>query len=214
VLFIDGPGEDYGSWSGIAICSVNRDRDRIVHHSTFDTYGEPYKMEIIMDSLLVFSHYKGLTIAEITSEPDLELYAKYHTESINSCLDFCVKDSFIFTATWQVFSEVDSRLVIQTFKFNTDSLDQCSYNYNPNEFEFETYPNPFNSECQISFSLNNSKAPEIDIYNINGEKVADFSITQNSSSIKWDASSEASGVYLVVLNDGDRKVTKKIVLMK
>jgi len=83
------------------------------------------------------------------------------------------------------------------------------------------YPNPFNPETTISFSLNteNTEDTELIIYNIKGKKIRQYSIFNNQFSIIWDGMDESgkqvtSGIYFYKLKTEDYESTKKMILMK
>lgn len=84
------------------------------------------------------------------------------------------------------------------------------------------HPNPFNPSTTISFSLNteNTEDTEIIIFNIKGQKIKQYSIFNNRSSIVWDGTDEnnkpvPSGVYFYKLKVGyDFSETKKMILLK
>ncbi|NOY87803.1 MAG: T9SS type A sorting domain-containing protein [FCB group bacterium] len=87
----------------------------------------------------------------------------------------------------------------------------------PDKFSLlQNYPNPFNPTTTISFMLPQTNDYELNIFNINGQKVASFSGTHEAGLVKieWDASSVASGVYFYKLNAGSYSATKKMVLLK
>ncbi len=84
------------------------------------------------------------------------------------------------------------------------------------------YPNPFNPATTIYFELNseNIENTELIIYNLKGQKIREYSIFNNQSSITWDGTDKlgktvSSGVYLYrLINDGKTISTKKMLLMK
>ncbi|NQV18431.1 MAG: T9SS type A sorting domain-containing protein [Armatimonadetes bacterium] len=83
------------------------------------------------------------------------------------------------------------------------------------------YPNPFNPSTTISFELNteNFEDTEISIYNLKGQKIKQYSIFNNQSSIVWDGKDKSgnavsSGIYLYRLETGKYSSTKKMLLMK
>ena len=87
--------------------------------------------------------------------------------------------------------------------------------------KLNNYPNPFNPVTTISFNLPlNVKNPVIEISNIRGEKVRQFSILKSQSSIVWDGNDDSgnpvsSGVYLYKLSvDGKSKSVKKCLMLK
>ncbi len=86
------------------------------------------------------------------------------------------------------------------------------------------YPNPFNPETIISFSI--AETPQfvtLEIFNIKGQKVNQFVSNQLSSglhSITWNGSDQdnksvSSGVYFYRLNVGGKTIgTKRMLLLK
>ena len=88
------------------------------------------------------------------------------------------------------------------------------------------YPNPFNPETTISFSLNPEDAEdaELIIFNIKGQKIKTFRINsstlQSINSITWNGTdnsnrSVSSGVYFYKMRAGARYTnTRKMILMK
>ena len=86
----------------------------------------------------------------------------------------------------------------------------------------QNYPNPFNPSTTIHFELNteNTEDAEIIIYNLKGQKIRQYSIFNNQSSIIWDGTDESgklvtSGVYFYrLLLDGTPIASRKMLLMK
>ena len=87
----------------------------------------------------------------------------------------------------------------------------------PNGFDLgQNYPNPFNPVTTIEMTLPVASDWSITIYNITGQKVADFSGYSEAGkvTVNWDASRVASGIYLYKGNAGIYSATKKMVLLK
>jgi hypothetical protein len=80
----------------------------------------------------------------------------------------------------------------------------------------QNYPNPFNPTTTISFGLPVSGKYLLTIYNVNGQEVAAFSGVAEAGTheIVWDASNNASGIYLYRLETDQFTATKKMVLLK
>ncbi len=80
----------------------------------------------------------------------------------------------------------------------------------------QNYPNPFNPSTVISFALPKASDYTMTIYNVTGQKVAEFSGSAEAgiAEINWNASSNASGIYFYKLNAGNFSATKKMVLIK
>jgi len=109
-----------------------------------------------------------------------------------------VEGDFVKVEVTPVSSE-DERLVAEEV-----SLDQ-------------NYPNPFNPTTSISFSLPQQSHVTIEIFDVTGrlvETVVDEQKSAGSHSITWDASGNASGVYLYRLRAGNTTESRSMILMK
>lgn len=82
-----------------------------------------------------------------------------------------------------------------------------------------TSPNPFNPMVNISVTGLHPGA-ELKIININGKMVANLTSALNAKSgkggrsVAWDATGNASGVYVVVLRNGKTELRKKALLVR
>ncbi|MBN8545039.1 MAG: T9SS type A sorting domain-containing protein [Ignavibacteria bacterium] len=79
------------------------------------------------------------------------------------------------------------------------------------------YPNPFNPETKIKFSLPDDGYLTLSVFNTNGEEVAvlakgDYSA--GSHEISFFAGNLPSGVYFAVLNSGGKTLRQKMLLLK
>jgi hypothetical protein len=101
-----------------------------------------------------------------------------------------------------------------TARLTTDAPDRVSLGSN--------YPNPFNPETDILFSLPERTQVSLVIYNILGEKVRILvtgDMDAGIHTIHWDGTDEdgnkvASGIYFYRLKADDFAETKKMILMK
>ena len=81
----------------------------------------------------------------------------------------------------------------------------------------QSYPNPFNSATTIKFSLTKTAFVILSIYNVRGQRVtvlAKGDLFAGQHTIRWRANSFPSGQYFLVLQAGDRKVVRRILLIK
>ena len=90
---------------------------------------------------------------------------------------------------------------------------------NPTEsIHLSNYPNPFNPETRINYSLTHAGKAELVIYNVKGKKVQcldNLPGTIGMHSVIWNASKLSSGIYLCQLKLDDKVLsTKKAMLMK
>jgi flagellar hook capping protein FlgD len=83
------------------------------------------------------------------------------------------------------------------------------------------YPNPFNPTTTINFELNTetSENTELVIYNSNGQRVREYSISNNQSSIVWNGTDQSeqpvsSGIYFYKIISGNFEQSNKMILLK
>lgn len=88
----------------------------------------------------------------------------------------------------------------------------------PLRFELaQNFPNPFNPGTFIRFSLPESAAVSLEVYNTLGQLVAVVASGEMSAgmhSAYFDASNLSSGVYVYRLQAGDQVISRKMLLMK
>ncbi|MBN1290369.1 MAG: lamin tail domain-containing protein [Candidatus Latescibacteria bacterium] len=86
----------------------------------------------------------------------------------------------------------------------------------------QNFPNPFNPETTITFSLPEDKPVIFDIYSITGQKVRtliDSFISGGVHSVIWDGKDDyshyvSSGVYLYRLTSGNAVLTKRMIMIR
>ncbi len=91
-----------------------------------------------------------------------------------------------------------------------------------NKLLISNYPNPFNPETTISFSLAVDADTELAIYNLKGQKVRTMiseRLAQGEHKVVWNGKDEAgypvgSGVYFYRLSSDDTIRTNKMLLLK
>jgi len=91
-------------------------------------------------------------------------------------------------------------------------------NYIPIEYDLiAAYPNPFNPQTTIQFSVPKYSNIEISIYNINGEfleTLLNRNYSPGNYEIIWNANNYSSGMYFVKMVSKDFIDTQKIMLTK
>lgn len=86
----------------------------------------------------------------------------------------------------------------------------------------KNYPNPFNPETTISYSLDSGSAVTVAIYDLSGRMVKSLSSGYKSAgdySVNWDGSNEygnnvPSGMYFYQINAGNEILTESMILLK
>ena len=79
------------------------------------------------------------------------------------------------------------------------------------------YPNPFNPETTIEYSLKESGHMILEIYNTKGQRVitlVDAYKPAGSYSVNWDAKEMSSGIYFYKLSTKDKTLIKKMILLR
>jgi hypothetical protein len=93
----------------------------------------------------------------------------------------------------------------------------------PDDFELgPSYPNPFNAETVIRFSLPQAAATSLSVYNLAGQRVVDLidgRVEAGIHQVRWDGRGPsgaelATGVYLVRLSAGRWTASEKVLLLR
>ena len=98
-------------------------------------------------------------------------------------------------------------------------LRKSIFYHTPTEFTLlPTYPNPFNPVTTLQFAVPEISDMKVSVYDIQGrliELLVDEKILPGNHSIKWDASNLTSGVYFIMVENGDKQIlSQKTVLLK
>ena len=105
------------------------------------------------------------------------------------------------------YVDVDVNVIVQT----------------PEVLLYQNFPNPFNPETTILFSIPNDSEIELNIYNIKGQKVktlVDETLESGNHTVIWNGRDSngnrvSSGIYLYKLKvNGKTEVVKKCLLLK
>jgi hypothetical protein len=81
----------------------------------------------------------------------------------------------------------------------------------------DNYPNPFNPETTIDFTVPESGNVHLSVVDLLGREVAvlvNESKISGTYSVRFDGRNQASGVYFTVLFQGERRVSHPIVLIR
>lgn len=79
------------------------------------------------------------------------------------------------------------------------------------------YPNPFNTEASISYSIIKPYWVRLEVFDLLGRRVATLVDAEQPSgvhSVIWDASNHSSGIYFYRLTAGDYTETRRTTLLK
>ena len=81
----------------------------------------------------------------------------------------------------------------------------------------QNYPNPFNPATRIDYSLEKDTRVELDVYDIQGNKVSSWVSGHQKAGayrVVWDASKVSAGVYFYTMKANNSIESKKMILVK
>ncbi len=84
-------------------------------------------------------------------------------------------------------------------------------------FALSNYPNPFNPETMIEFSLPERMFVDLSVFDIRGRKIETLLFGEKETGVHriiWDASKHPDGIYLYRIKGGDFSSTRKMILLK
>ena len=115
-------------------------------------------------------------------------------------------------------AEMIANMQLAQQKYNQLTSVEVETNTIPDQYSLEqNFPNPFNPETSINFSIPQKEFVTLKVYNTLGQEVAN-SINQEleagSYNLKFDGADLSSGIYLYTIKAGNFIQTKKMILMK
>ncbi len=84
----------------------------------------------------------------------------------------------------------------------------------PTKEKIQVYPNPFNPQTTISFSIQQGENGILSIYNLKGEKLLSKEFSSGFHKFVWDASNYVSGTYFYQLKTSQNRKIGKMILLK
>ena len=100
---------------------------------------------------------------------------------------------------------------------HTDNWNRIKYICTERYFLHHNFPNPFNPVTSIRYELHATEHVVIKLYNLLDQeivKLVDKKQEAGYHSIQWDASNQASGIYILLINAGPYHKNMKIFLLK
>jgi len=118
--------------------------------------------------------------------------------------------------TIQVWPE--STVTVNVVLSQIESVEKVKTEVIPSEFAIsDPFPNPFNPETQIRYSLAQNCNVHIDIFNVSGKLVDKIFFGYQSKGVyiaHWNAIHLPSGVYIIRVRAGEQVLSKKCTLIK
>ncbi len=81
----------------------------------------------------------------------------------------------------------------------------------------QNYPNPFNPSTQISFELDRYEHVNLSVYDVLGRQIqvlVSDDLRAGKHTVRFDASRLSSGVYIYVLQAGNQRISRTMMLVK
>ncbi|MFH1195926.1 MAG: T9SS type A sorting domain-containing protein [bacterium] len=110
--------------------------------------------------------------------------------------------------------------ILEQFQSDCYQLSEIAFaeNMSPEDFNLSpVYPNPFNPETQIEFTIPGEGFVKVSVFNNNGQQIETLlekELRKGSHQLIWDASKYSSGVYFISVEFGNLKKTQKAILLK
>jgi hypothetical protein len=215
--------QEYGGWEQPLHIADVRDPRNPVEVGTFRAQGPPFAPVLgphnpyVRDGLLYWAYYDaGLRIFDI-SVPDEPLEVGYYPTPLAWGAQ-PHEDGLIYVA--------DSLLGLLSLRYQPEiatAVQEGQAAALPQGFALEpNYPNPFNSDTVIRFSLPAAAEVKLGVYNLAGQEVVTLAAgatRAGAHEVRWDGrdgrgKSLASGVYLYQLRSGGQVETRKLLLLK
>jgi hypothetical protein len=166
------------------------------------------------DNLCVYDHFlliahNDLTVADISDPANPVTIAEYPGSDSLDIHDIDTDGEYIYcngSGTFAVFQFPEAQGIGEP----TPSLPSAS-------MLLRAYPNPFNAQTTINYSLAQAGSVTLSIYNIMGQKVAtllDEVQPAGEHKVVWDAKDVTSGVYFYRLTGASIDEARKMVLLR
>ncbi|NQV17273.1 MAG: T9SS type A sorting domain-containing protein [Armatimonadetes bacterium] len=127
------------------------------------------------------------------------------------------EDLYAFQQNGEYYFYILDQNSCRIFHYDTTAIEDDIVDINP---FLKNFPNPFNPETKIVFNLPEEGNVKLEIYNIKGQKIKQYSILNIQSSIIWDGTDNnnkpvSSGIYLYKLKvKGKTLAARKCILLK
>jgi len=139
-----------------------------------------------------------------TAAPCYDGGLKYHMKWANN-------DTLIYVNT------TDKHIYGMDVSSVITSIENTKEDRMPTDFSISNYPNPFNPETTINYTLPESGNIQVKIFDVLGRElktlVNEFSAS-GSHSVKWDGSNYSSGIYFCSITFKGKTLNNKMLMMK
>lgn len=199
-----------------------------------DNYGDETGWSIVSESGNVIQSVSAGSLADLTE------YEWWVSVPSTGCYTFILTDDWGDGLNASQWGGTDGRCEVKWYNDDLVYIGSIYENDGSNEFEeeragFETtvmnvgvseqdlstrtniYPNPFNVETTLEFSLEESVRTHVEVFNLVGERVLALDLGMlpaGEQRVRLNFSDLSSGLYIVNLTAGQQQATKRVTLTK
>jgi hypothetical protein len=198
----------------IDVLDLNIPTDRISEIGVF--VGDNCIGSAIVDSfpLQILIYPEGFEGRQLTFKA---LYERGRVTDLDSTLDVFEDSSGRFIETILIAGETRHAITRMTYGRGGENQDESE-----DIIDHGAYPNPFNPETIIRFTLPEAVHINVEIFNIRGQRVSSLIndvLSEGHHSIIWNGTDESnrsvsSGIYFYRISTSNNQATGRIVLMK
>jgi hypothetical protein len=183
----------------------------------FKVQGETISVETNVDlgaALFVFNGQVTPTLAPEASHMELRFD---HVGNTTRALVYSTKAGDAISSGQVLHVDGEATLAsVETAEYRGTTL-KTNYEILPTNFVLhQNYPNPFNPATTIKMGLPHASDWSITIFNVAGQKVAEYSGHSEAGivTVNWNAEGAASGLYFYKGQAGQYVAHKKMILLK
>jgi len=206
------------------------------YETTIPSVDETLPVELTTFEASLRNNTAQLTWQTATETNNYGFYVerKLPTESDWGNLSFIQGKGTVTSPQFYRYSDDISRLKYQsqTISYRLKQVDmdgsfeyshKIMVDFKPQEFRLsQNYPNPFNPTTQIEYELPEDSKVILKIYNMRGQEIRTLVNEQQSGgfkSVTWDARDSrgykvSSGIYFYAIQMGDKRFSRKMVLIE
>lgn len=174
--------------------------------------------ECFNDHQTIITQIDGYTIRTISFSMSNSPMISNECNPINFIIKPAVVGEYNFSIINYTFADSDSEINIDSIKGASINIDNTTGQIENIQSEVESiiYPNPFNSNTNLVYSLSKPQNTIISVFDLLGREI--FSKTENSTqginTSKINFNNQPSGTYIVLINNDEKKILQKVILIK
>ena len=199
------------------------------HHLYFSTAGSEQIYTVYSESPVQFNQWilvsavfdhglMGMFIQGIQVAAGTAPFTQIHSEEYESD-DLYIGDLWSDSyAPYSFDGKIDEVRISDKARYLITGVEREENIEPPTAYSIDrSFPNPFNDQTMIRFSIPKPADIDLSVYNFTGQRVATLihtHLSAGSHSISWNAAGQNSGIYFVMLKSGAIIRTHKVLHVK